>query len=185
MIEEYVSLEEVKVLQDYIKETYVKMKDSSNVTASDDTLTPQRINYCLAFYTEVSNQLLFDYRQELDKLNYYKQQFNNWQKEKFVLARDKLNADRTKSKFASQSEIEAEAFVDNKKEWKEWEQKIFFIEAKSSILHGLRENWKSHSFMLKEISDNMKVEMHNLSMERIMEKPTNKVIKPLSKRVLE
>lgn len=186
MIDNYSEIEEVKLLQSYIKEQYEKMKDTSTISASDDTLTPERINYCLACYTDIGNQLLFNYRQLLDKLNYYKQQFNNWQKEKFVLARDKLNSDRTKSKYASQSEIEAEAYVDNKCEWNEWEQKIFFIEAKTNLLNGIKENWKSHSFMLKEISDNMKVEMRNLNMERIIEKPTNKVIKPLfQKRVLK
>lgn len=175
----------LKDLQSFITKAYEKRRESTVILNEQDIMTPDRLNFCLGTFTEINDTLLFDYRQEMERYNLLKTEFDHWKDEKFLIARSILRKDIAKSQTLSQREIDAQAYHDNKQEWDRYEQKLFFIEAKCTLYKGLRENWTSHSFMLKEIAENMKSEMHNLNADRIVSKSSNKVIEPIRMRQLK
>jgi len=173
----------IKSYMEFIEQAYEKRRKSVSILNELDQVTPERINFCLASFTEVSDTLLSEYSKELVRCEDFKKEFNHWKDEKFLLARSKLRADIAKSQALSQREIDAQAYVDNKEEWKRQEDKLFFMEAKCDLYRRLRENWTNQSFMLKEISENMKVEMHTLNADRIVNKSDAKVIIPLRRQL--
>jgi hypothetical protein len=87
------------------------------------------------------------------------------------------------SKFPSQTEIEAQALLKHKEEYKIWRQKLRDSERKVSFYRRLLEGWKTQANMLVNLSQNMRSELSALSIENSANKHINKekVIRKIKK----
>lgn len=123
------------------------------------------LNENLANCFSISRYLITLYEETTLEYENLKTDFDIWYSEKFCYYRDKLNSDRTKSKFASKEEIQSEVLM-NESEYRKWKNDLAVYERRVSFYRRLLDSWKVQSNILVQISQNMRSEMYALSVEK-------------------
>jgi hypothetical protein len=149
---------------DFVQTNVQLLKDSANLI-KEDTILPYRINACIAQYVEVALMLNSEYQRKKWEHKELTREYAKWWDKKFLMARDKLNSERTSSKFASQKEIESQTRVDNESEYEEWQEKLDACVAQSDFLIRQIDIWKKQDQLLITLSNNMRTEMRALSID--------------------
>ena len=159
MEEDLTTLDEQYI--EYVQQQLNNLKETEKLIEEGHVL-PYRVNKALAEYQRIHDMLIIEYQRVKTINNRLKKRHKMWWDEKFLEARDKLNSDRTSSKFASKAEIESQARVDNKVEHLEWEDKLDIAEAKTRLLIRLLDSWSKNERILIQLSRNMQSEMKAL-----------------------
>lgn len=162
---------------DYVMERIKKVEASCSLIA-DNQIHPFRLHRELAEYIPNQMALIAEYQRvktEDTKLNLRYQKF--WD-EAFITSRNKLNIDRTKTKYASKGEIESQTRVDYADEYADWQERLLESEMKVRFMLRLLEAWKKQDQILIEISRNMKSELESLTiMDRGVPKTGHKKLR--------
>ena len=131
----------------------------------DGEIPPSLLNNALANYQGLNSFLIRQYEisvlEDEELKDEYKMIYSKW----FVDTRNKLNDSRVSSKFASATEIEANALVDNREEYLMFKRKLNLSERKVSMYRRLLDGFKIQAQMLVNISNNMRSELSALSVE--------------------
>jgi len=131
----------------------------------DNEIPPSALNNALANYHGLNTFLVRQYEisvlEDEELKDEYKMIYSKW----FVDTRNKLNNSRTSSKFASTTEIEANALIDNREEYLSWKKKLNLSERKVSMYRRLLDGFKIQAQMLVNIANNMRSELSALSIE--------------------
>jgi len=162
MEEDLTTLDEQYI--EYVQQQLNNLKETERLIEEGHVL-PYRVNRALAEYNRIHAMLIIEYQRVKTINNRLKKRHKMWWDEKFIEARDKLNSDRTSSKYASKGEIESQARVDNKVEHLEWEDKLDIAEAKTRLLIRLLDAWSRNERILTQLSNNMRSEMRALYVE--------------------
>lgn len=141
----------------------------------DGEVLPQVLVYATATYYANAVWLLKLYENETLQEEGIQQDFKIVWSEWIIEASKKLNTERIKSKYASQTEIEAQAIVDNKEEWQEWQKKLLLSKRRVSLYRRIKDDWASVLQILIQLNANSRSEMKSLHAERFSENETNKV----------
>ncbi len=132
---------------------------------SDGEIPPSLLNSALANYQGLNTFLIRQYEisvlEDEQLKDEYKMLYSKW----FVDTRNKLNDSRVSSKYASATEIEANALLDNREEYLTWKRRLNLSERKVSMYRRLLDGFKVQSQMLIQISGNMRAELSALSVE--------------------
>lgn len=123
------------------------------------------LNENLANCFSISRYLITLYEETTLEYENLKTEFDIWYSEKFCYHRDKLNSDRTKSKFASKEEIQSEVLM-NESDYRKWKNNLSLYERRVSFYRRLLDSWKTQTNILIQISQNMRSEMYALSVEK-------------------
>ncbi len=158
----------------------VMEKYSSNIDLIDDeSVTPERLNYVLAQYMPSNSALISEYqRVKIEKAN-ADMEYQQWYDNKFVETRKKLNEESKSSSKIALKEIETELRNTYKDEYYNWQEKLIELEHKEAFMRRLLEQYKKFDQILTTLSNNMRSELSNLSLDnRINSNPKrNKVRK--------
>lgn len=131
----------------------------------NDEITPEVINHALASYQAVGNWLISEYEDVCLEYECTKEEyqidFDSW----LLDASNEINEKRIKSNFASKTEIEAKARVDNREEYLKWQRKLKILERKVSLFRRIMDNWKSQKDMIVNLSQNSRAEMKALGIQ--------------------
>jgi hypothetical protein len=161
-IEKYIEFTEETIT--YIKSTISLFHNTT------EEITPDQINGILASYYGIVTWLTERYEVETIHYKRYLQGYKTWWAEKNREASRKINADRTKSKFASSGEIEGEAIADNKDEYNKRNDDIIIMERRVSLYKHLLDSWKDVLYIATTLSSNSRADMKSLGIERIYNK---------------
>lgn len=132
---------------------------------SNGQITPELLNESLAKYIGVNTFLISIYEQTVLEDETLKDEWKLIWSEWFIKAKNNLNDSRVSSKFASATEIEAHALVDNREEYLSWKKKLNLSERKVSMYRRIVDSWKVQSQILVQISNNLRSELSALSIE--------------------
>lgn len=149
----------------------------------DGEITPESLNNALANYYTINNFLITQYElislEDESLKDEYKLLWSEW----FMEIKNELIEKKLTSKFPSQTEIEAQALLKHKDDYKIWRQKLRDSERKVSFYRRLLEGWKTQANMLVNLSQNMRSELSALSIENSANKHINKekVIRKIKK----
>jgi hypothetical protein len=137
-------------------------------------ITPQGLNHALANYNIVNNFLINQYEivclEDEELKDGWKLVWSDW----FITAKNKLNDSRTSSKFASATEVEAHALIDNREEYLKWKKKLNISERRVSMYRRFMESWKTQANILVNLCQNMRSELSALSVENRANKDLTK-----------
>lgn len=172
---------QLEVYLEYVNIQISKMGEMCDLIKEGD-ITPQTINWALANYTPIGVGLNGEYQRIKDLSTDYQLEYKEWWDEIFLEARDKLNDGRATSKFASKSEIESQARLDNKDRYRKWQMKLSELENKVRFIIRQIDIWKKHDSILTNLSMNMRSEMKALSIEERVNAKVKPVLVPKSKR---
>lgn len=132
-------------------------------------IPPTMLNYATAKHHATSCWILKMYESEVirDKglQTDYKIEWSSWIKE----TAKELNQNQPKSKFASASEIEANAILNHRDEYRTWQKKLIISDRTVSLYRRLTENWKGVLNILITLSSNSRADMKALGIENIVE----------------
>jgi len=141
-------------------------KYSKLVDTMTNEVTPFEINSALACYTDVGVALNGEYQRKKIEHNKLLRLFEEWYDEKLVETRKRLQEESTsKSIKASLKEIESELRYNNKEKYYELQEQITEAESSVSFVLRLIDQWKKHSDILINLSQNMRTELRSLSIE--------------------
>jgi len=118
-------------------------------------------------YSNVSLTLVYlstRYRFQLKSLQRI---FNSWFDKKVIdiqTVRNRL--DIAKTKWLSTAELERIARVENAEEYSKRIEELDGLEAREKFINLLLKEWEMHSYILKNISDNIRSEVNNLGLEK-------------------
>lgn len=132
----------------------------------NDEITPEKLNETLANYWQVSRYLITLYESVSLEYEQMKLDYDCWYAETFIDCKATLNEDRSKSKFASTSEIHQFLVANNIEEYRKKQNVLITAEKRRSFYAKLLDNWKANSQMIIQISQNMRTELLSLSTER-------------------
>lgn len=163
---------DLKEYVEFIEQTIEEIKKTISLFNNDtNEIRPEQINDVLGQYYGKSTWLISMYEQESIQYKSLCQDYKSWWAEKYREASRKINADRTKSKFASSGEIEAETIHDNKEEYDLKNKEMIIKERRVSLFKHLMENWKDILSTCITLSSNSRADMKSLGLERIYNKP--------------
>jgi hypothetical protein len=146
---------------EYVEQQIRRLKETSRLI-QDGHILPYKVNKALAEYEEVSLGLTAEYQRVKTINKVLNRKYQAWWDEKFLEARDSLNGDRVKSKFASKAEIESQTRHNNKREYFEWQDKLDESESKVRFILRLIDNWRKEDQILIQLSKNMTTEIRAL-----------------------
>ncbi|MGD9679029.1 MAG: hypothetical protein AB7V16_11865 [Vulcanibacillus sp.] len=148
--------------------------EKQSVLIKEGEIPPSLLNGALANYQGLNAFLIRQYEisvlEDEQLKDEYKMIYSKW----FVDTRNKLNDSRISSKFASATEIEANALIDNREEYLSWKRKLNLSERKVSMYRRLLDGFKIQAQMLINISNNMRSELSALSVENRANRNLNK-----------
>lgn len=136
---------------------------------------PSVLTYATANYYANSVWLLKLYEVETLKEEGLQQEFKIVWSEWLIEASKKLNSERIKSKYASQTEIEAHAILDNKDEWQKWQRKLLLSKRRVSMYRRIKDDWASVLQILIQLNANSRSEMRSLNAEKFSQNELEKV----------
>jgi hypothetical protein len=117
-------------------------------------------------YTGLSlslTQLQARYRYQAKAL---KRAFNAWFDSLVVETQKQYNRlDIAKTKWLTSTELERIARVDSAEEYKKRLEEFESMESREKFINNLIENWQSHSYVLSQMSANVRSEVGTLGME--------------------
>ena len=157
------------VLQKYIKfvnEMFNKFERLGNLINDEKLVTPEKVNYALAMYYNLSISLNAEYQRQ--KLNYeiLNQEFERWCDEKFEEAKKEILNEYKETKIKpSLKEFETRMRIKNREEYNIKEMEVKEAEAKVKFLSRMQEILKSYDSILVTLSSNMRQEMRTLSLD--------------------
>jgi len=128
-------------------------------------ISPEAINHALASYQSIVSWIVSEYEKvslEFDiTKEEYQVDFDTW----YLEASNRLNETRIKSKFASNTEIEATARVNHREEYLRWQSKLKIMERKVSLYRRIMDNWKNQKDVLVNLAQNSRAEMKSLGVQ--------------------
>ena len=159
---------------DYAQSLIDDYKEARDLT-NNRNITPDQINYNLAIYLKVSDILIDEYEKAKLEYDNEKEAFQIWYDEKYILIKERLNPlDLTAQKWAGKDEIASYVRKENKEDYLKWKENLLFLERKVSKLRRICDSYKTFSYLLTTLSDNMKTQMNNLHLESRMNKPISR-----------
>lgn len=155
-------------------EDKVKFIEQQTNLINNRQITPEGLSYAIANYNSINNFLINQYEivslENEELKDEWKIVWSDW----FIKSKNKLNETRISSKFASATEIEAQALLDNREEYLQWKKKLNVSERRVSFFHRLTDAWKLQAQMLINLSMNMRSELSALSIENRANKDLTK-----------
>jgi hypothetical protein len=157
----------LKQEEDYIKwvmSIIEKYKDSYNVIYNNE-ISPYLINEVLANYNHIFDMLNTEY-QRCKSIHFkLKCEFDDWYDERFVEVRDDLILKSKSDKIkVSLVEIEKVLKVQHKDNYRLYRDKVNTADMKTSYMRRNLENWKKVDSVLNTLSNNLRSEMHSMSL---------------------
>jgi len=149
----------------YVEEQIEKWQSHVKIINDQEkVISPYLLNKVLGEYQEVNLTLLSELQRAKTELFRVQSVYQIWWDEKYMEARSILNPDdKSASKWASTREIESYTRINNKKEYLEWKDRLFELEASVSFMRRLTDQWKKFDNILTTISNNMRAEIRALS----------------------
>jgi hypothetical protein len=158
---------------DYIDNQCKLIKQGQvSIGAINDALS--RYTGILGFLTNQYEGIMMEAEERKDE---YQTDWDTW----LIEASNQLNENRTKSKFASATEVEATARIKHREEYLKWKNKLNMLDRKVSFYRRLINNWMSQKDIIIELSRNSRGEMKALGIENLAnydEKKTREEEKP-------
>lgn len=137
-------------------------------------ITVEKINEALANYFTISSWLTTVLESIEKENNKIKTDYKVWYSKKFIETKNNMSVNLGKSLKLSQGEIEYQMIVDNKEEYKEWQNKLSELERSEGFYRRLCQNFETQGKMLIQLSQNQRSEMIALSVENRANKDITK-----------
>ena len=162
---------------DFLDEMNLRLKEIENHSRliKNGEIHPSVLVYATANYYGNATWILRLYENECLKDEGLQQDYKIVWSEWIIESSKKLNESRIKSKYASQTEIEAQAIVDHKEEWKDWQRKLLVSKRTVSMYRRITEDWSSVLQVLIQLNANSRTEMRSLYADKISEAELEKV----------
>lgn len=128
-------------------------------------ITPEAINHAVASYSGLHSWMITEYEKVCLDYDILKEEYQSHFDEWFIESRNKLNETRLSSKYASATEIEANARVNHRDEYLRYQSKLKILERKVSMYRRLMDNWKNQAQMIIQLSQNSRAEMKALGIQ--------------------
>jgi hypothetical protein len=133
------------------------------------TITGDDVNYHMVSYLKVNDVLIQESEDLETEYANEKEQYQIWFDSHYIEARQKLNPlDLSAQKWAGAEEIRSYVRTEHKDEYLVWREKLNFLEGKVNKIKRIRESYKTFSFILQTLSDNMRSQMHDLNLPNRM-----------------
>ena len=97
--------------------------------------------------------------------NDLKVDYSIWYAEASKQAETKLSEGMPLSKTISDNKIKNQVIIDNKSEYKEWQNRLNLSERRVSFYSSLKDAWKTYTKHITELSCNMRTELMTLRVE--------------------
>lgn len=129
-------------------------------------ITPEKISEALANYFACSSWLATIMEATERENNKIKIEYEIWESEKLVDTKSKLSEGLSKQLKASQGEIKNQMIVDNKEEYKEWQNRLSQLERSEGFYRRLCQNFSMQGQMLIQLAQMQRSEMIALGVEK-------------------
>jgi hypothetical protein len=178
MLDSNEKLSYLDFVQDKLK--YIE-RYNTLIRNGQEFITPEILNHALASHNAVLNWLIREY--ESISLDYgdlqedYKSKMDEW----IIEAKKVLNENRVSSKFASATEVEAQARITHREDYIKFKRNLLIYERKVSFYKRIMDSWASNKDLLVNLSWNMRTEMKALNIENYANKDIKQEIKILKK----
>jgi len=148
----------------FVEDQIRNWKAVSKLSNPSGNVSPDLLDKALATYEETNLALIAEYERYKYRYEQEKEKFNIWFDEIFENARTTLN-DPTlpAAKWASKSEIESHARVQNKGKFLEWKTKLNTMQAQVSFFRRVVDSWGRMDKILVTISSNLRSQLGALS----------------------
>ena len=131
----------------------------------DGEIPPETLNEALANSFAVQRYLNGLSETILAEDNDLKVDYSIWYAEVSKVAETKLSEGMPLSKTISDTKIKNQVIIDNKSEYKEWQNKLNLSERRVSFYSSLKDAWKTYTKHITELSCNMRSELMCLRVE--------------------
>lgn len=131
----------------------------------DGEIPTETINEALANSFAIQRYLNGLSETMLAEDNDLKVDYNIWYAEVSKIAETKLSEGMPLSKTISDTKIKNQVIIDNKSEYKEWQNRLNLSERRVSFYSSLKDAWKTYTKHITELSCNMRSELMCLRVE--------------------
>lgn len=138
------------------------------IDESADKITPQKLNYALGAFYEISLALTSEYQRAKIISKQIQRNFRRWEDEHFIQARRRVIEfyQSNKSIKPAVKEYEIELRNSNREEYDEWQLKLDNAEAKEHFYLRMLDTLNKFDKILVTISNNMRSELSVLSIDK-------------------
>jgi hypothetical protein len=144
----------------FVAEEIDKYKRHAEIVKNPDNISLSDLNHALAEYSTVRATLISIHAIAQTETRKYKEQFEDWFSEKYVLIRNRENPKNSPAaKWAGQKEIERIIRYEFPFEFKALKELMDMSGLREAFLERMIESWSNHQFILNQISKNIQTEV--------------------------
>lgn len=148
----------------YVEATIARYSEAGNLVRNKE-VNPTDLNRVLAEFLQTNLTIIAEYqRAKVNKFS-VENEYNIWYDQKFMDTRKSLFGENETNSKISVKEIETQLRVNNKDEYKIWQEKLAEADFKEQFLLRVVEQYKKLDQILVCLSQNLRQEMRTLSID--------------------
>lgn len=168
----------IDIYIDYVTQQIEKLKRYEDLE-QDSSISFHDVNTALAHNLKVTNALNMEYQRLKSQYSRIKREFDCWYSEKYIYERNLHNInDLASSKWLSAKELDCLVIVNNAEEYNNRKERLEAMELRVAFIRRLLDSWKSFSYTLNTLSENIRNEYYaELNESKYNNQPQSKPIR--------